>query len=187
MALLKKNRRGLKGEEVFALLLVLFVAAMVVLMQGGCKQPQPTVIVMTDSTHSTVEVHRRDTVVMVPGDQAQLDVSTDLAQLRRLIEEVRRRPHVVRGRNNAKLSVSLRDDSLRIAATCDSMELVLNDAITTINRRDQRIQVLEDVLEKKRNDDAMPGWAKGLSLVLACLAVLVVLVALLRKRLTKPL
>lgn len=180
MALLSRKRGPNFWDVAFVCIIValLFIAVLM-----GCRVPVPTVITVHDST--TVHVDRRDTVITIPGDAARLDLSADLAALKRVIDELRKRPITTKGERNAQLTLSLHNDSVRIVATCDTLEWKLNDAITTIERRNERIQVLESRVQDQDRERPMPSWAKGIALAGTTIALLAIVVLLLLKRVFK--
>lgn len=163
------------------------LCALVLITWSGCRSIVPVSEVRTDSTHTSVEVLHRDTVITVPADLASLDVRGNVEDLQRLLEDVRREQRVMRGEQNARLVLSERNGQLHIDCNCDSTEVKLKDAITTINRRNDRIEVLERTLTQVAKNDrsAIPGWMRGTIWLIVAIVVAIIIVFILLKSVFK--
>lgn len=164
-------------------LLVAVALVFMVAWLSSCQDPRIFgTSATTDSTHTTTTVTKRDTVVIVGGDSARIiSIVKDVVALRKLMEELRNGGGLTsRGERNASVTLRVSGDTLFAEAACDSVELRLEDAITTINTLTERLRDTETTLvvtEAKAND-RVPGWMRGTTWLAVVLGVLVLLIKL---------
>lgn len=141
------------------------------------------------SSHSTTVITQRDTVWRTPADSATARIVADVVALRQLIESLRADgPRIVRGSRNAELVMSVVRDTLLLEARCDSMALVLENALRTVEKTTVNNTELERSVRRLENENkgTVPGWMKGtVYIIMAALIALLAIYLLINKTLFK--
>ncbi|MEO8589410.1 MAG: hypothetical protein ABI432_08590 [Flavobacteriales bacterium] len=166
----------------FALAMSFLAGVLMLSGIAGCRNSLATVSTSKDSTHVFRMVSYRDTVVYTPADSARIRmIITDVVALRRMMEELRANPRVSRGEHNATITLRASGDTLIATASCDSIAHVLENAITTIQEKSDRITSLEHTViqQAKAEKGTIPGWMRGTSFIILSVALLLIVAAFL--------
>ena len=172
------NKHGNNSRLMWVMLAILALGVAAAMV--SCRAPQPVVITQRDSTHTERVVTYRDTVITVPGDRAVLQVGTETAALRRLLDQLHGEVRTIRGANQAVLELRATNDTLTVTALCNELQMRLDSALVQNNVLRTDVRTLAAFVAAQPEKQApMPAWAKGTALVAGCVAAVLLLTALL--------